>query len=193
MSLDATENPLSGLWKPSRLDKLYYGPHSVRNYLLSCLPSEKSKVFIVTGSSLVSKTSLIAQAEKLLDARHAGTAFIKQHAPAAEIDQAFSTLSKYTSIDTVISIGGGSPIDSAKVLSHYHKNARKSYLYHICIPTTLSAAECTMGGAYTTNEGTKTFVIHPDLAPKARLSKTIFTPSAAWCSQDTTSHLRREI
>ncbi|KAL9114312.1 MAG: hypothetical protein Q9227_001734 [Pyrenula ochraceoflavens] len=166
MSVDATESPLSGLWKPNHLDKLYYGPHTVEKYLLSCLPSDASKAFIITGSSLVNKTSLVTQVEKLLGDRHAGTALIGQHAPTADIDQAFDSISKDSAIDTVISIGGGSPIDSAKVLSHYNHSKRDAYLHHISIPTTLSAAECTLGAAYSTEEKTKTFVIHPDLAPK---------------------------
>ena len=173
MSTDATEYPISGLWKANRLDKLYYGPHTVQNHLLSCLPSDESKAFIITYSSLVSKTSLVTRIERLLGARHAGTSLRKQHAPTADIDQAFDIISKDTSIDTVISIGGGSPIDSAKVLSHYHNNTHKSHLLHISIPTTLSAAECTMGAAYSSTQKTKTFVFHPDLAPKVLPYSTI--------------------
>merc|ERR1711981_1224015 len=40
---EATTEPLAGLWKPTHLKALYYGPDSVANYLLSCLPSESSK------------------------------------------------------------------------------------------------------------------------------------------------------
>ena len=40
MPVDATENPFSGLWV---LNKLYYGPHCVQTYLLSCIPQGSSE------------------------------------------------------------------------------------------------------------------------------------------------------
>ncbi|KAL9091315.1 MAG: hypothetical protein Q9165_004949 [Trypethelium subeluteriae] len=184
MPIDATENPISGLWRPTHLSKLYYGPHCVRKYLLSCLPRDISKAFVITGSSLAERTSLITQVEQLLGSKHAGTfSSIKQHALAAQLDEVTDIVLKDTSIDTLISIGGGSPIDSAKAISYRNHDKHGSYLYHITIPTTLSAAECTMGAAYTTNEGCKTFVIHPELAPRAILYDAVFaqeTPDRLW-------------
>ncbi|KAF2232773.1 Dehydroquinate synthase-like protein [Viridothelium virens] len=184
MSLDATENPISGLWRPTQLSKLYYGPQCVQKYLLSCLPQDISKAFIITGSSLAQRTSLITQVEQLLGAKHAGTfSSIKQHALIAQLDEATDIISNDTSIDTLVSIGGGSPIDSAKVISYRNHEKHGSYLYHIAIPTTLSAAECTMGAAYTMNKGQKTFIIHPELAPKAILYDATFaqaTPDRLW-------------
>ena len=182
--MDASEHPLGGLWRPNPLERLYYGPKCVQQRLLSCLPSQDSKAFVVTGSSLKHRTSLIQEVEEILGARHAGTfSSISQHAPAAELDRAFEILSIDTSIDTVISVGGGSPIDSAKIISSYAESKTGKYLYHITIPTTLSAAECTMGGAYTKPDGTKAFVISPELTPKAILYDALYaqqTPARLW-------------
>ncbi|KAI9711577.1 MAG: hypothetical protein M1820_002142 [Bogoriella megaspora] len=192
----ATENPLSGLWKPTCIEKLYYGPHCVQNDLLSCLPGDNSKALIITGSSLARRTTLVSQVEiflgqKWADTQWAGTfSSIKEHAPIACIDQAVDTVFKDTSIDTLISIGGGSAIDSAKIISHRNYERHGSHLHHIAIPTTLSAAECTMGAAYTTEEGLKAFVIHPELAPKAIFYDAIFareTPSRLWLSSGLTA------
>ena len=49
---EATINPLSGLWRPTHLKALYYGPGSVAKHLLQSLPEKNSKAFIVTGTSL---------------------------------------------------------------------------------------------------------------------------------------------
>ena len=45
--VESSQNPLSGLWKPTHLHRLYYGSGSVERHLLECLPSETSKAFIV--------------------------------------------------------------------------------------------------------------------------------------------------
>ncbi|KAL8851709.1 MAG: hypothetical protein Q9198_011059 [Flavoplaca austrocitrina] len=183
----STDHPMSGLWQPTQLQAMYYGPSSVKEHLLSHLPSDSSKVFIITGSSLATKTSLISQVESLLGSKHhAGTfANIGQHAPIAQLDEAVESVLKDNSIDTLISIGGGSPIDSAKVISHRSHEKQGRYLYHITIPTTLSAAECTLIGGYTNEKGTKVSIAHPRLIPQAILYDSSFakeTPQKLWLS-----------
>ena len=90
-----------------------------------------------------------------------------------------------SSIDTIISIGGGSPIDSAKAISYnFHEKSNK-YLYHITIPTTLSAAECTTTAGYTNKDGSKTRLEGPELAPKVIIYDSKFareTPQKLWLS-----------
>lgn len=159
----------------------------MKEHLLDCLPNEKSKAFILTGSSLATKTSLIKQVEEQLGSRHAGTfSKIGQHAPVKQLDEATELVMKDDSIDTIISIGGGSPIDSAKAIS-YRLNEKKAgkFLHHVSIPTTLSAAECTLGAGYTNEDGMKTGVAHPELAPHAIIYDSKFaleTPEWLWMS-----------
>ena len=184
---ERTEHPLSGLWAPTQLERLYYGPNSVHKHLFSCLPSSSSKAFIITGSSLASKTPLVQQVEELLTSKHhAGTfSHIKQHAPVAQLDEATDTVDKDPSIDTIISIGGGSPIDSAKAISYRVHEKTKKFLYHITIPTTLSAAECTMLAGFTSEEGQKTLVAAPELVPQVVIYDSVFgreTPQKLWLS-----------
>ncbi|WPG99420.1 Dehydroquinate synthase-like protein [Acrodontium crateriforme] len=169
--VDSSEHPLSGLWKPTQLQRLYYGPETVKKHLLDSLPSESSKAFIITGTSLATKTSLIKDVQALLGDKHAGTFDkIGQHAPVKELDEATEIVLNDENIDTIISIGGGSPIDSAKAIS-YRLNEKKkgTFLHHITIPTTLSAAECTHIAGYTDENNNKVGVGHERLVPQVVL------------------------
>ena len=185
--IEAIDHPLTGLWKPTHLQRLHYGPSSVKIHLLDCLPSSKSKAFITTGSSLATKTPLIKQVEELLgSSHHAGTfSNIKQHAPVAQLDEVTDAVEKDSTIDTLISIGGGSPIDSAKAVSYRVHEKTGKFLYHITIPTTLSAAECTSFAGYTNEEGTKIVVGSPELAPQVIIYDSelaLETPQQLWLS-----------
>lgn len=168
------------------MNTLHYGSGSVSKHLLEVLPHEKSKAFIITGNSLATKTSLIKDVEKLLGERHAGTySKIKQHAPVAQLDEATDQVLKDSNIDTIISIGGGSPIDSAKAISYRSNEKGGKFLYHISIPTTLSAAEPTFNSGYTKEEGTKIGVSDPRLAPSVIIYDSKFaleTPEKLWMS-----------
>jgi alcohol dehydrogenase class IV len=186
---ESTYSPLGGLWRPNLpLQRLHYGPNTVEQHLKSCLPSETSKAFIITGNSLYTKTPLIKKVEELLgSAHHAGTfSKIGAHAPVKQLDEATEAVQKDRNIDTIISIGGGSPIDSAKAISYrVREKTGKGFLHHISIPTTLSAAECTFIAGYTTEDGTKTAVMDPNLSPNVVIYDPVFaaeTPQQLWLS-----------
>lgn len=184
---ESTTNPLSGLWKPTQLQQMWYGPNSVQKHLLETLPSPSSKAFIITGNSLATKTSLIQQVEELLGKeRHAGTfSNIKEHAPVAQLDEATELVGKDPHIDTVISIGGGSPIDSAKAISYRLHEKTGKFLFHISVPTTLSAGECTMIAGYTKEDGVKTGLVDTQLVPRVVIYDSKFaleTPPRLWMS-----------
>ena len=163
--VESSQNPLQGLYKPTHLQRLYYGSDSVKEHLLECLPSDSSKAFIITGSSLANKTNLIKQVEELLGSKHVATySKIGQHAPIKQLDEATELVKKDSSIDTIISIGGGGPIDSAKAISYRLHETSGKWLHHVTIPTTLSAAECSLLAGYTDENGMKTGVAHPEIA-----------------------------
>ncbi len=164
---ESTDHRLSGCWKPTHLQGKCYGSGSVEKHLLFCLPSSNSKVFIITGSSLAQKKPLVKQVEDLLGSQYHAVTFpnIKQHAPVAQLDEATDAVSKDSTIDTLISVGGGSPIDSAKAIPYLMHEKSANILYHIAIPTTLSAAECTFSAGYTSADDTKIGVANPSLAP----------------------------
>lgn len=183
---ESTTHPLTGLWQPTQLQKLHYGSGSVNKHLLSCLPTPNSKAFIITGNSLATKTPLVGQVEKLLGDRHAGTfSRIGEHAPVAQLDEATALIQKDSSIDTILSIGGGSPIDSAKAISYRMHDKHGKWLYHITIPTTLSAGECTFIAGYTESDGVKTGLKAHELVPSVILYDSSFalhTPERLWIS-----------
>ena len=183
---DATNSPLSGLWQPTQLQRLHYGSGSVSKHLLDCLPSDNSKAFIITGNSLANKTPLVKDVEKILGSKHAGTfSKIGEHAPVAQLDEATKIVENDSSVDTVISIGGGSPIDSAKAISYRVHDKKGKWLHHIAIPTTLSASECTLMAGYTESNGVKTGVRGKELVPHVVLYDASFamqTPERLWTS-----------
>lgn len=73
---------------------------------------------------------------------------------------------KDSGADVLISIGGGSPIDSAKAVAYnIHKETGK-WIPSIAVPTTLSVAETTQNAGYTSEEKKKVTLSHPELVPK---------------------------
>lgn len=188
MAIECTDSPLSGLWRPQdHLKYLHYGSGCVERHLLSVIPSPTSRVFIITGSSLITKTPAISHLEDLLGDLHAGTyADIKQHGLAEGVDEATRLVNQDEGIDTVVSVGGGSPIDSAKMVCfRIHESAGGRTLMHIAIPTTLSAAECTAGGGFTRSDGTKLGFMHPSMGVGAIFYDASFarhTPKRLWLS-----------
>ncbi|KAG8630193.1 hypothetical protein KVT40_001812 [Elsinoe batatas] len=170
--MTATTPPfdLSGHWQPSSsLKHLYYGPDCVENHLVHNLPSPSSSLCaIITGQTLATQTPLVTRLQSLLGPHHILTiSSIRQHGPESDLDTATTLLLSHPDLDTLISIGGGSPIDTAKVLSLRFQQTHGRPLFHISIPTTLSAAECTAGGGYTLPNGTKHGFHDPDMGVAA--------------------------
>lgn len=163
--MHASLNPLYGQYVPNKLKALYYGPGVVDLHLTASLPSDVSKALIVTGTSLYAKTPLIKGLEQTLTPKHHAATFsgIRAHSPQIQIDQAVSILTSDPSIDTIISVGGGSPMDSAKNMVYHVHEATGRWLSHITIPTTLSAGECTPGGGFTREDGVKGILFHSKL------------------------------
>lgn len=111
--------------------------------------------FIVTGKSLATKTKVI---EQVKEASRCGSSSvftgIEQHAPVATIRAAIGEL-QATQADGLIAVGGGSPIDAAKLIVHFHQEETGRLLKLVSIPTTLAAAEFTILAGYTDEHGQK--------------------------------------
>ncbi|KAH7155951.1 maleylacetate reductase [Dactylonectria macrodidyma] len=170
-------SPLQGQWLPNTFVSLSYGPGIIEEKLRSCLPTPTSKAYIITGTSLATKTDVIKRIEAILTSTNHGGTFhgIKQHAQVAQLNQALHRVQQDPAVDTLISVGGGSPIDSAKTIIHHISEASGRVLSHIAIPTTLSAAECTDIGGTTMEDNLKTGIRHPDALPRHIL----YDPTAA--------------
>ena len=106
--------------------------------------SHGSSAVIVTSAS-VSKTRFYSSILKKINVKKAEYNGITQHAPLDGINEVVDLIRK-TKADVIISVGGGSVIDSAKAAKYLSK---KKNLVHIAIPTTLSASEFSHIAGYT--------------------------------------------
>ena len=79
-------------------------------------------------------------------------------------------LVKTAQADVLISIGGRSPIDSAKAVAYQIHVQTGKWIPSIAVPTTLSVAKTTQNAGFTTEEKKKIAVSHPELVPKGLTS-----------------------
>ncbi|WP_417319597.1 iron-containing alcohol dehydrogenase [Erythrobacter aureus] len=169
------------------------------------------KVFLIASSTLREKTEEISKIEKALGSRHAGTfSGIAPHAPRADV-LAATNAARDAGADLIVSIGGGSATDAAKIVSLLAKHEvrtvedfepLRTYVSEegevinpitvgpdipvICVPTTLSGGEFNaLSGC--TDEGTqhKQAYEHRDMAPVMVVldpAITVHTPAWLWLS-----------
>jgi alcohol dehydrogenase class IV len=146
------------------------------------------RIALVTTRSLVAEERLLSIVQRALgDARVVVTAVISQHAPMAQVDSAIRAAGD-AQVDGVVSFGGGSPIDTAKLLAvklaDRGGDATRG-LPHVAVPTTLSAAELAAGAGFTDDTGNKAGMRDPRLLPDAVIydaELTLATPLALWLS-----------
>src|SRR4029077_12235740 len=107
------------------------------------------------------------------------TTTVAQHAPIGQVEQAIKD-GREAGVDGVVSFGGGSPIDAAKIVA-----LRLGGLPHVAVPTTLSVAELAAGAGFTDPTGAKGGVRDPDLLPDSVIydaAVTLATPMQLWLS-----------
>ena len=142
------------------------------------------------GPVIVTTRSLMDEARRL-PLRPAAdspvTVLISQHAPLQEIESAIHD-AEGADVDGVVSFGGGSPIDAAKILAvriAEHRGNTERALPHVAIPTTLSVAELAAGAGFTDEAGTKGGMRDPRLLPDSVIYDpqiTLKTPMQLWLS-----------
>lgn len=170
-----------------------------------------TKVFLLASTTLRDRTDEIQKIEAALGTRHAGTySGIAPHAPRADVLKA-ADAARAAGADLIVSIGGGSATDSAKIVALLIKHDVRSVeafeplrtyvtdagevinpitvgpdIPVICVPTTLSGGEFNaLSGA--TDEVTqhKQGYEHRDMAPVMVVldpSITRHTPEWLWLS-----------
>ncbi len=107
------------------------------------------------------------------------TTTVGQHAPIADVNAAV-TRAREAEVDGVVSFGGGSAIDAAKIVA-----VQLGGLPHVAIPTTLSTAELAAGAGFTDETGTKGGMRDVRLLPSAVIydpELTLDTPMDLWLS-----------
>jgi maleylacetate reductase len=119
---------------------------------------QAKRVALITTRSLVAEETQLERVRGALgEAEAATTEVISQHAPMSEVEAAVARTNE-VGVDGIVSFGGGSAIDAAKMiavkLADRHGLAYRG-LPHVSIPTTLSTAELAGSAGYTDDAGDK--------------------------------------
>ena len=130
--------------------------------------------------ALLTTKSLLGHGEAL-KVNPMATVVISQHAPMSEID---AGVEQASGAEGIVSFGGGSAIDAAKVIALRLARDEKA-VPHVAVPTTLSVAELASGAGYTNEAGDKAGLRDPRLLAQAVIydaELTLATPMDLWLS-----------
>jgi alcohol dehydrogenase len=173
----------SGEFNLSRLERVIYGPGKIAA-LKDEMERRGLKRAVVATTDVVAKLPILQQVTGALGPLCVSVfEGIIQHVPRGTVNDLQKEIER-ADADTVISFGGGSPIDSTKVAIYGLLDKRE--LVHIAVPTTLSAAEYTHAGGVT-DESTrvKSGVYDPRVLPRTVIADpalTLSTPDWLWVS-----------
>jgi maleylacetate reductase len=135
---------------------IHWGPGSVERLGEELARLGGTRVGLVTTRALTVEGSPVGAVRAALGrAVLAATAVVGQHAPVAQVERAVE-LAAAAGVDSIVSFGGGSAIDAAKMVSVKLGDQRDGRaLLHVAVPTTLSAAELAGGAGFTNEAGDK--------------------------------------
>ncbi len=137
---------------------IHWGPGALTQLAPELKRLQMNRVALFTNRSLLTEGTLVERVRGALgEAEAPATVAISQHAPQTEIDAALEQATE-AGVDGILSFGGGSAIDAAKIVAVKLADRRGlAYrgLPHIAIPTTLSAAELAGGAGFTNEAGDK--------------------------------------
>ncbi len=176
---------VSGEYSYLPIERVHFGPGSISRLTEELDKIRSQRPFVITGQTVAEKTGLVDIVEKASGRRLVGVfSGIKQHAPISGIKRAISE-AQNARADSLISLGGGSPIDSTKVVvKELSENFAKPTTAHLAMPTTLSAAEFSHSAGMTDDTSKrKTGVRDPRLVPRFIFLDpkiTLGTPSWLW-------------
>ena len=156
---------------------IYWGPGSVAQLGAELERLEAPRVALVTTRSLLGSGDRLGFAP-------VATVVVGQHAPAAQVQSGVEDVG-LAGARALVSFGGGSAIDAAKIIAVKLAREDGRALPHIAVPTTLSAAELAAGAGYTNEAGDKAGMRDPRLLPHAVIydaELTLETPMDLWLS-----------
>ncbi len=137
--------PPAGVFQFLPVDRVCFGPGCLRGLGRELDRLGLRRALVITGTSVATRTDLLWYVEQLLGPRHvASYSGARQHVPASTVEEA-AELARLAGIDCLVSLGGGSPIDTAKAVAHRLASERPDGAppVHLAVPTTLSAGEFT--------------------------------------------------
>lgn len=151
---------------------IHWGAGSIVQLRAELERLETQRVALVTTRSLLDTI-------KRLPFDPVVTAVVGQHAPMSQIREGAEDVG-LAGARAIVSFGGGSVIDAAKIISVGHEP-----IPHIAVPTTLSVAELASGAGYTNDSGDKAGLRDPRMMPAAVIydaELTLTTPMQLWLS-----------
>ena len=193
----------SGEFNFTRLERVIFGPGKVAELRHELERRDLKRAVVVTGKTL-GASRLLDQVTGALGANCAAVfKNSQQHVPLSTVRELVDVI-KRAEADCLVSFGGGSPIDTAKVAASAIINGREPGagaehidftgasakvdrsrdLVEIAVPTTLSAGEYTPAGGVT-NEATrvKGGIVDSRLQPRTVINDpalTVETPTWLW-------------
>jgi alcohol dehydrogenase class IV len=173
----------SGEFNLSRLERVIYGPGKIR-VLKEEMERRGLKRAVVVTTDVVAALPVLKDVTGALGSYCAAVfGGIVQHVPRGTVNELQKEIERVDA-DSLVSFGGGSPIDSSKVAMFGLLDRRE--LIHIAVPTTLSAAEYTHAGGVT-DESTrvKSGVYDMRVLPRTVINDpvlTLATPDWLWVS-----------
>jgi maleylacetate reductase len=114
-------------------------------------------IALVTTESISRDRWLMSNLRHCLSAPAETTLVVRQHAPVEDVERAVERAAA-TGANAIISVGGGSAIDTAKITAMRLAERRGltgDRIPHLAIPTTLSAAELATSAGFTDRHGSK--------------------------------------
>jgi alcohol dehydrogenase class IV len=168
------------------------------------------RAFVITGTTIATKTDLLARVQEILGPRCVGVFYpISQHTPRPEVIAA-ATHARGAKADVLVSLGGGSPVDGTKgvalclaediftevQLDPYRVRGPRGMRFnppykgkpmpHIAVTSTLSAGEFTSGVGITDPvRGVKESFGAPQVTPRVVIldpEVAVYTPAWLWAS-----------
>jgi len=183
----ATIHVMGGVFSYANPPVIRWGPGSISTLRSEFDRLAATRVALITTRSVAADSALIGPVCNVLgDRGPVAIATIGQHAPAADIAGAEGVVAE-NEADSVVSLGGGSSIDAAKIVA-IHIGERRSGaapLPHVAVPTTLSVAELASGAGMTDEDGNKVGLRDPRGLPQAVVydaELALRTPIGLWLS-----------
>jgi alcohol dehydrogenase class IV len=179
-------------WSFSSAGALFFGRHAVRHHLRdACERLNAKRTFVVTDTILV-KAGLLAQTAEALDSGVTFEAFDKvTPEPGVELVRECVAAARAFNPDVIIGLGGGSNMDTAKLVSMILAHGKDPLDYTgdcrvpgpvkplICIPTTAgTGSEVSAAAVFTdTANHIKVSCLSPFLRPAFAIVDPLFTVS----------------
>jgi maleylacetate reductase len=182
------DGAMPGVFNYSNPRAIHWGPGSLAQLGPELKRLQAARVALVTTRSLLAEETLVARVRGAMgDAEAPATEVIGQHAPLAEVEAALEHASE-AGIDGLVSFGGGSAIDAAKMVA-VRLADRRGLAYrglpHVAIPTTLSVAELAGGAGFRDAAGDKAGMRDVRLLLDSVIydaQLTLATPMSLWLS-----------